>query len=219
MASVVGICNRALSYIRAGSINSITESSLQAQQCNLHYSDTVRTVLASAPWGFAKKIEALAERSDIDIFNWAYAYQYPSDSLRINRLILNYEKYSQADGVARITREIEKLYLDDLDAQVKYEVINEDGDKIIVANEPELRAEYNIDITDPNLFDPIFIDMVTRLLAANVAVGIVGADKGRQFVSDNLQIYQSFLDSAVSNTLNERYMETPDSDFITVRRS
>ena len=37
MASEVEICNLALSNIRAGSINSLTEGSLQAQICKLKY--------------------------------------------------------------------------------------------------------------------------------------------------------------------------------------
>ena len=83
MASEIEICNLALGNIRAGSINSFTEGSIQAQQCNLKYSIIRDRCLREIVWSFNRKIEALATLSSVTIFNWAYAYQYPSDCLKI----------------------------------------------------------------------------------------------------------------------------------------
>ena len=85
MASEIEICNLALSNIRAGSINSFTEGSLQAQQCNLKYSILRNRVLKES-WGFNHKIRALSVLTT-EVFNWVYAYQYPTDCLKINRLV------------------------------------------------------------------------------------------------------------------------------------
>jgi hypothetical protein len=153
MASEVDICNMALSGIRGGSINSLDEASLQAQQCKLKYPFLRDMLLRDVPWNFAHKEDALALLTD-DLFNWVYAYQYPSDCLYINRLILNFEEFGDTgDGVTR-SRHIEDIYSPDLGRQVKYEIQNLDGNRVIAANEPTLRISYRKKITDPNLFDP-----------------------------------------------------------------
>lgn len=216
MASVVEICNMALSNIRAGSINSLDEPSLQAQQCKLKFPYLRDMLLSDAPWNFAHKHDSLALLTD-DLFNWVYAYQYPSDCLHINRLILNFEEFGgTGDGVVR-SRHIEAVYTPDLDRQVKYEVQNVDDNRVIAANEPELRISYRKKITDPNLFSSLFTQAFVQLLTSELAIPVVGAEVGRQLRSDALQLYQSYMLEANANTMNEGYTETRDSEFITVR--
>jgi hypothetical protein len=217
MASVVDICNLALSNVRAGSINSLTESSLQAQVCRLKYPVLRDQLLRDAPWQFARKLEALALTTE-DLFNWSYAYQYPSDCVTIRRLILNHEQYAQGtqDRTTLYRDEIYQLQPDP-DSQIKYRVFNQDGNKLIAANEPDLRAEYTVGVEDPNLFDPLFIQALSHLLASEVAIPIVGAEKGRKFREDELQIYTAYLNSAIAVDSDEQYEAPPESDFIKIR--
>lgn len=216
MASEVELCNLALANIRAGSINSLDEPSLQAQQCKARLPVLRDMLLRDTPWNFAVKIEALA-LSTADLFNWVYAYQYPSDCLQIDRLILNYEEFTADDGAYR-TRHIEDIYTPDLDQQVKYQIFNENGNIVVGCNEPDIRAEYRIRVTDPNRWDTQFYMMLAHLLSAELAVPIVGGDVGRQLRSDQFQIYNEYLQSARASNSNERYTEPRDSEFITIRR-
>lgn len=203
MASEVELCNMALSNIRAGSINSFNEASLQAQQCKLKYPFLRDMLLRDVPWNFAHKVDALALLTD-DLFNWAYAYQYPSDCLYINKLILSFETFGSAG----------EIYTPDLDRQVKYEIQNVDGNRVIAANEPGLRVSYRMRVIDPNLFDTLFIQTFVQLLTSELAIPIVGAEVGRQFRSDAFQIYKSYLEEATATNGNEGYTEPTDSDFI-----
>ena len=212
MASEVEIYNMALSEIRAGSINSFTEPSLQAQHGKLKYPFLRDMLLSNTPWGFAHKVDVLAVLTD-DLFNWVYAYQYPSDCLHINRLILNYEEVTSETGALR-TRHIEDVYAPDLDRQVKYELQNVDGNRVIAANEKELRISYRKKITDPNLFSPLFTQAFVQLLAANVAVPIVGAEVGRPLKSDAFTLYTSYIEEAAAEANNQNYSEPRDSEFI-----
>ena len=217
MASEVEICNMALSNIRAGSINSFNESSLQAQQCKLKYPYMRDMLLSDAPWNFAHRIDALALLTD-DLFNWVYAYQYPSDCLYINKLILNFEEFGDTgDGVTR-ARHIEDVYAPDLGRQVKYEVQNVDDNRVIAANEPELKISYRKKIIDPNLFSSLFIQAFVQLMSSELAIPVVGAEVGRQLRADALQLYKQYLLEATASTMNEGYTEVRDSDFIMVRR-
>lgn len=218
MASEIDICNMALSAIRAGSINSLTEASLQAQQCKLHYPFLRDSLLREGCWGFARTIKALALRTD-DVFNWVFSYQYPSDCLKLERLILDFEEFTSNDnGGALRHRHIEDIFTPDLERQIKHEINNIDGNKVILANEQNLRIKYSKKITDPNLFDVTFIQTLVYLLASTLAIPVVGGDLGRGFRSDNLQLYNSFLNAAIANDKNEGFTPTPDSEFILIRR-
>ena len=203
----------ALSNIRAGSINSLNETSLQAQQCKLKYPFFRDMLLRDVPWNFAHKVDALALLTD-DLFNWVYAYQYPSDCLYINKLILNFEEFGDTgDGVTR-TRHIEDTYTPDLGRQVKYEIQNVDNNRVIAANEPELRVSYRKKVTDPNLFDSLFTLTFVQLLTSELAIPIVGAEIGRQLRGDAVQLYKSYLLEATETTKNESYVPPIDSDFL-----
>ena len=216
MASEVDICNLALSNVRGGSINSLDESSLQAQQCKLKYPLIRDMLLSDFTWGFNKSIKALAELSSVDLFNWAYAYQYPSDCLHVIKLIPNVEQFSQSDGALRSHR-IEDLYGSQFDQQIKYEVFNEDDGKVIASNEQQLRIVYRKKVTDPNLFDNLFLMAFSWMLSAELAIPIVGVEAGRPLRQDALTMYKHYIEAATAKNANEQYTEPRESEFITVR--
>src|SRR5688500_4621637 len=101
MASVVEICNLALTHVRGGSINSLDEASVQAQRCKLFYEIARDQALADATWGFNHALVALAELEDVEVFNWAHAWTYPSDCLHINKLIRNLEAVHDSSSEGR----------------------------------------------------------------------------------------------------------------------
>lgn len=211
-SSEVEICKIALSHIRGGSINSLTEASLPAQQCSLLYPNARDMVLSAAPWGFNKVVDALALRSDT-VFGWAYLYQYPANAIRINKLILNYNAVTA--GAYR-TRSIEDL-LPDLNAQIPHKIYNVAGKKVIATNMSDLRIEYGIKITDVNMFD-IEVDMaISHLLASWLAVPIVGGELGSEYQKTQYTLYEFMKNEAIADDLNESFIEQPESDFITVR--
>jgi|TARA_Y100000310_G_scaffold127563_1_gene126691 hypothetical protein len=217
MTSEVEICNLALSHIRATSINSLTEQSLQAQQCKLLYPIMRDQVIEDAPWQFAHVVEALAVLSSVDIFNWNYAYQYPSNCLKINRLMLNWEEVQNDQAIYAARLRDLGLTFPDLKQQVEYSIYNVDGNRVIAANECELRVDYVKKVTDPNLFSTQFVMALSHLLGAELAVPIVGVDKGRALRSDSLKMYNAYIESAAAANQNEQYSHTPDSEYISIR--
>lgn len=218
MTSEVEICNIALGHIRAGSINSLNESSIQAQSCKLLYPVLRDQMLQDAPYQFNRSLKPLALLTD-ELFNWIYVYQYPSDCLYINRLILNFAEVSSDTTTSAVASRFydRGLPRPNLDKQVEHQIYNIDDNRVIASNETELRIDYRKRITDPNLFNINFTMGLSHLLASNLAVSLVGVDKGRPLRADELTIYQSYVDSAIENELNEQFKETPDSDYISVR--
>ncbi len=218
MSSEVEICNLALSDIRAGSINSLDEGSLQAQECKLKYPILRDRVLTELPWGFNRKIEALAVLTT-EIFNWAYAYQYPVNCLKIHRLVGAHEELLNADAdvVSRLL-DSQLLPLRDLRTQTPYEVFNFSDNKTIGANEAELRIDYVAKITDPNLFTSDFILALSHLMGAEMAIPLVGVKEGRELRKDSLALYKSYLDAATANDLNDQFDTPALSELETTRR-
>lgn len=216
MASDIEIANLALSNIRAGSINSFTEASIQAQQCKLKYSIVRDMLLRDAPWQFAHKIEALALLDD-ELFNWAYVYQYPSDALYVNRVLLNWTEVTSNDSAISTRYYDRDLFGPNMDAQVKYEVYNIDGNRVIACNDAEVRIDYRARVTDPNLFPSSFILALGHLLAAEIAIPLVGVDVGAALREQSLQMYRGYIQTAIASDMNEQYHEPNDSEFITGR--
>jgi hypothetical protein len=217
MASEVEICKMALSHIRAGSINSLTESSVQAQQCKLFYPLVRDQMLRDLAPPFAKRVRALAERSGDDIFNWAYSYQYPSDCLKVLKLRPNYEEVQQGEPTIYSRYRDPNYPIPDLSSPVNYEIQNIDNNRVILTNEQQVRADIIIRVEDPNLFDIQHIFALSYLLASELSLPLVGVEKGRALRGDNLQIYNQYVATASAEQLNEEHSDVPDSEFITVR--
>lgn len=217
MASEVEVCNLALSNIRAGSINSFTEGSIQAQICKLKYSILRDRCLREIPWQFNHKIRALAPVTT-DIFNWSYAYSYPVDCLKIHRLVGSFEELpAGSSGVASRLLDSRVIPLKDVRRQIPYEVFNFDDVKTIGSDQPELRIDFASKVTDPNLFSDDFIMALSHLLSSEIAVPIVGAELGRVLRNDSLQLYKQYLASAIATDQNDQYFMPSESDLVTIR--
>jgi hypothetical protein len=220
MSSVIDICNLALSNIRSQSINSLEEPSLQAQTCRLKYPLLRDLMLNDYSWGFARKIRPLV-LTDTNIFNWAYAYDYPQDCMNINRLMLGYEEVNQSTQLPGAQRSYysDPDFLDPshLRDQVPYEIFNFDN-KLIGVNQPLVRIDYRSRMENPELFTPPFTIALSYLLASEVAITIVGAELGRALRKDSLDLYREYLNNAISNDQNEKYQVVLDSEYVTARR-
>ena len=84
---------------------------------------------------------------------------------------------------------------------------------MILTNEPELRIRYRSRVTNYELLDPVFVQAFTRLLAANIAVAIIGVKEGRAIKSDLLNEYEVYNSHAVSDDTNEQYRAPAVSEF------
>lgn len=216
MTSVVEICNLALGNIRAGSINSLDEASVQAQNCKLRYELLRDQLLRETTWQFARKIEPLALVTD-EIFTYAYTYRYPSDCLKIERLIGLYEQ-NIAGGSFALSRFVDSQLMNVKQREIPYAIFSTGTAKLIGTNDPDLRIDYTAKVSDPNLFSTNFIMALGHLLASEIAIPIVGVDVGRRLRSDSIQLYKEYLASAIAADANEKHYETPESEFVTIRR-
>lgn len=216
MASEVEVCNLALSNIRAGSINSLDEASLQAQVCKLKYA-LMRNRCLKIGWDFNRTISPLASVETI-IYNWAYSYSYPVNCFKIHRIVPEYEEITGDASVISRLIDTQVLPITAYRRQVPYEVFNFNGVKIIGTNESNLRIDYSFKVEDPNLFSDDFILALSHLLASEIAVSLVGVEKGRALRSDEIQLYEEYINTAAADDANDKYLEPTESEYVTVRR-
>ncbi|WP_337038631.1 MULTISPECIES: hypothetical protein [Pseudescherichia] len=199
MPSVIGICNLALSYIgNSRTINSLTEKSKEAGACDLHFEGCRDAVLADFDWNFATKRVALA-----DIGNpppdWQFAYQYPTDCLRITEIMVPGHRYPTAA------------------MRIQYEVGSDAGGtgKLVYTDQPAAWLKYVSRVTDVNMFDPIFVEALAWRLAAAINMQLTGdASLG----NNALNMYSVVIRSAGTHSMNEsQEPAAPESEFTNAR--
>lgn len=169
MASVVQICNMALSHIgseaRVVSI-SPPDGSVESGHCATFY-DLARTeLLEPGSWAFSLKRASLPEVTNASEA-WAYAYAKPSDCLRALRIL------RPAVGVTVFTQDARDFQINDNDS-ADFEI---EGD-VLYANEPDAVLVYVQDVTDSTKFPATFTAALSFLLAGYLAGPIVKGNEG-----------------------------------------
>lgn len=151
VTSPVEICNLALDMLKQAPINSIETPVTQSEYVMARWYDTVRQeCLRSHPWKFAITRAVLTpDLSATPPFGYAYAYNLPSDYIRLISIGDDY-----IDNIKRLY-EVEnyQLLLASSDDTT-------DGSTIYV--------RYLYDATEVTKFDPLFIMYLTLQLALNL---------------------------------------------------
>ena len=183
MASEVQIARLALQHIGDRfDITSLSEASPEAEQVNLVFADVRDMVLRSHPWKFARKYASPAQLSGTVPGNWDYMFAYPSDALRVIRIVNP---------------------LGDNQPPIRFEVArNADDARVILCNESEPTLEYTKQVTDPQQFDPQFVTALAYRLAQYIAMPITG---DRQIMADMKSLADLEIGKAQSTDANEGF--------------
>lgn len=225
MTSKVELANIALANIRAQSINSFGEASLNGQYVRLFYPKVLKSMLTDHNWSFGRKEKPLARLSNEELFDYAYVYQYPSDCLRLNYLKSPVNKIDLADnGFVFRPEYYDNNPFNDESARrlrIPHAVRNIDGNRVIGANEPDLWIDYRAFVDDPNKYDASFIDAFTWRLGSELAIPIIGGDVGRAERQNCLAVASEMTSIAMAEDMNQNDtgMEggIAESDFILSR--
>lgn len=80
------ICTTACYLVGAEDVSSFDDETRESRLCSRLYDTTKRQLLQCHPWVFAKKQISLARLTDEPLFDYEYAYQLPSDYLRMVKI-------------------------------------------------------------------------------------------------------------------------------------
>lgn len=199
MASIIGICNIALSRLgNSRTINSLQEQSKEANLCSLHYDDALDEVLSDFDWNFATKRVALAD-TGLPPPDWQFAYRYPTDCMRISNIL-----------VPGMRNPPERM-------RIEY-FVGSDSDgtgKLIYTDQPEAWLMYVSRVTDPNMFDGLFRSALSWKLASEIGMPLATAPN---LVQNALTMYSQIIRSAGSHSMNESQEPVePESEFTNAR--
>lgn len=199
MASVVQLCNMALSHIGSDArVTSISppDGSVEAGHCATFY-DLARTeLLEPGSWAFSLKRAALGALTNTSEA-WAYAYAKPSDCMRPLRIL------RPSMGVTVFKQDTVYAHIDDRDS-AQFDV---EGD-VIYCNEPNAVLVYVQDATDTTKFTPSFTAALSFLLAGYLAGPIIKGNEGARLGDAMRQRAFNAADLSAAASANASSAET-----------
>lgn len=170
----------ALGHISVGPVSDVNENSNAANTLNSFWDAEVRSALRAAPWDFNTIYQTLAQSATYQIItNWAYAYQYPSNCVRVWRMM------SPITGAA-IVGTFPGIYpntsvsswngfnMHPAKFKVRYDPVN--NGKVILCNLAQAIGEYSVPITDVTQFDDAFVAYLSVRLASVVCTPLINDD-------------------------------------------
>lgn len=197
--SKIQICNRALStYLGSKRINAIDEATPEAEQCQLHYDDALRTVIESHEWGFATTRKKLAQLVNDRPGEWDYKYQRPVDAVTV--IWVNDEETARIEMAAGNTPDADR----------------ETSEDFIYSNTPTATCQYVRLITDPTKYSQKFRNAVSAELASNMALTLTEDIKRTR---NALEFAMLTLDDAIAHDEAQEYIRRHDriADSLAVR--
>lgn len=209
MASVVQICNMALSHIGSEArVSSISppDGSVEAGHCADFY-DLARTeLLEPGNWNFALKRAVLAQTTNLSEA-WAYAYVKPSDCQRALRVL------RPSVTVTVFTQDTVGAHTDDRDSAA----FDIEGD-VLFTNEPDAVLVYTRDVIDTNRFPASFTSALSFMLSSYLAGPILKGNEGTRIGDAMRQRAMAIADVSATSAANASSAETaPTSSILAVR--
>jgi hypothetical protein len=160
MANETDFLNDALGQIGAQKVTAIDDQSLNANYCKTFWPDLRRAMIRSHHWNFAMARKVLAYEPFPPAFGYTYSYPLPAELIKIIEFNGNLTTYNP-----------DVLQLFPLMSEYKIE-----GRKLLT-NDAEVRIVYLQDVTNPDLWDPLFYQAGTAWLASKLAAAIQKSEK------------------------------------------
>ena len=210
MASIIQICNMALSHIGAGPlIASISppDGSVEAGYCATFY-DIARTeLLEPGTWSFALTRTELAELTNASDA-WTYAYARPSNCLRALRIL------RPSTGVTVFNEDTVSLSRNDRDG-APFDLEGE----VIYTDQEEATLVYTVDVIDPGRFTASFTAALSFQLASYLAGPIVKGNEGAKLGDAMRARAMSMADLSAASAANASSAETGVTSSIVAARA
>jgi hypothetical protein len=209
MASKVEISNMALGRIGVTSqiANIDTEKSNEAKACRTFFDAAAAFVLRDFDWNFARRYAPLALiAGDLPVHMqsvWTYRYALPADCLAVRKLVV---------PTTRLPRKSERIPY-----EIMNDYINGNDQLVLYTDQIGAVARYTKSISNPALFDPMFVSGLSWYLGSEIAPPLSVKEDIAKAAREG---YMAVISRAWSVQLNEEEEgDEPESDTITYRNS
>ncbi len=149
MTTDVDACNLALARLGDARISSMSDGSAQAAYCTTFYAHTLKELQTDYDWQFCRKL-ATATATTAPAFGYSAAYTLPADFLRLLRV----------NGI------------DEDENFGKWEIV---GATLHTSLTAPIQIDYIANVTTVTLFPPVFTELFSLKLAANLAMPLTGS--------------------------------------------
>lgn len=200
MASITQICNLALSHLGVGKelSNVDTDKGEEASACRRFFELSRDATLGDFAWPFANKFAALGLIEEDPTEEWAFSYAYPSDCLRLIRII---------GGIRNDNRQ----------TRVPFKIGNSAATRLIYTDADDAEVEYTVRVEDPIVYPADFTLALSLRIASYIAPRVTGGDPFK-LGERALRLYLGQIDQAKASALNEMQVEEdPQSEFVRAR--
>ncbi len=192
----ISLCNLALARIGVTErIKSFDEGSTVADLCQMTYNTVRDHLLAAHEWNFATKtITPTLAKDESQSYEthplWPYIYEYPSDCIRILRLV----HANEASGMG-------------CEFRVFISAIT--GKQRIGATEEDLFLEYIVQITDMDLYPGDFKNALAWWLAVDLSTAL---SRNAALAQNAVKMFQYVFSQAILHDAREGYLKPPVSN-------
>ena len=203
--SRISIANNALMRIGVTRfIESLAEPTVEAQIISRVFDGVRRAQLRRMEWSFAKQIVKLP-LTQYTQRPWQYVYRYPN-ALRVFRLTdkgawgyttdsSDIEPYMPGQAIVN-AMSYEQL----VNKKVPFETMVINDQKVICTDLAQASAVVVSDVTDTELFDPLFEELLTWELAKAISIPLAVSKNMAEYAAQNAQMA---FDMAQNATLDE----------------
>jgi len=148
-AKEVALCNQALAGIGSKRFTLTVQTGVEGVMANLHYEQTRDALLRSFEWSFASDRATLTQDTKAPDFDWDHQYKLPEDFLRLKSFC----------GESITSRVGNRWTIEG---------------KRILTNDDEADIEYIKKVTDPDDFDPLFMEILILKLSLKFLPSLAG---------------------------------------------
>jgi hypothetical protein len=195
MASETSIANLALTRLGHSTITSLSQGTKAADLCALHYPICRDALLRAHPWNFSIRRVTLGQSATAPNHEFTYYHVLPADCLKVIRTdweadFTNSTAVYGFPGMNGYGSEIAPYRIES----------HADLGKVLLTNEATVKIEYIAQVTDPALFDPLFVDLLAQRLAAEISVAFTDTQTMTKAMWD---MYQAKLAEARTTDAQE----------------
>lgn len=195
MASQVEIVNRAIIKLGGETITSLADNKKSARVFSSLW-DTVRKAeLSRTYWNFATQRASLPALADAPDWGFAYAYQLPTDYLKLMQV----NDIFVAPGLADYRQYDDSPYAIE-------------GQSIFTDFGAPLKIRYVKDITDTGLFHDLFVEALASKLAYEACYSVTQSREGQRQASDDYN--KALKEARLSNAVERPPVGLPDDSWV-----
>lgn len=197
--STTVIANMALSLLGVSPVLSTADDQKRAKVLDLWYEPTRDWLLRKHEWTFAMARAELARLAEEPAFGWLYQYQLPvkPKTLRVTELVEVNQYNFQGNFIGPNSYGSQREEI-----SASYEI---EGDKLLT-NQETASIKYVRKITDPTIFDSMFVMTLAHALAYVSCFDITGSIEKR---GQLWNAFQAQANEAMGQSSKERF-RTPD---------